>query len=344
MKIVRALSIGSSFVMTLAIPALAGVTVSNPVGSSEVTSPFHLSASAFTCSSQSVAAMGYSFDSSADTTIIRDTSIEASVGSSSGTHTLHVKAWGDKGSSCVTDVVVNVREGATSAAGESIVPSYAVRVSSIQALSNWEKEHDTGGQGSSSGAMQVVSSPSLHGSARQFVTQFSNGGDERYSVAYADDTDSHSFFYDAWVYLTSSSNNIGNIEMDTNQVMPDGKTVILGVQCDGYSGKWSYTVNKGSASHPQPTWISKSGTSCNPRSWSTYTWHHVQAYYSRDDSGWITYHSVWLDGKETSLNETVYGAFDLGWDARINTQFQVDGVGSSGHSTVYLDNLTISRW
>jgi hypothetical protein len=120
--------------------------------------------------------------------------------------------------------------------------------------------------------------------------------------------------------------------------------VLIGVQCDGYSGNWAYTVNKGSASSPKPGWVGKSGTTCNPRNWSQNTWHHVQAYYSRDSSGNITYHSVWLDGAQSNLNVTVFGAASLGWGPVINTQFQVDGLGSSGSPTVYLDSLTISRW
>jgi hypothetical protein len=343
--IIRVLSATSSLLVLLAtVPALAGVTVNNPVDGAQVASPFNLSATAASCSSQSVSAMGYSFDSSSDTTVIQGGSVETSVGTAAGTHTLHVKAWGEKGSACVTDVTVNVQAGPTSVTGDSIIPSNAVAVSNIQAMGNWEMEHDDGGPGSSSGWMQSVNSPSLIGSSRQFVTQYSNGGDERYSVTYSDDTSAHNFFYDAWVYFTSSSNDIGNLEMDTNQVMPDGQTVIFGVQCDGYSGNWAYTANIGTPENPQPKWLSKGGTNCNPRAWKTYTWHHVQAYYSRDDSGWVTYHSVWLDGVESPLNETVNGAFDLGWGPMINTQFQVDGLGSSGHSTVYLDNLTVSRW
>jgi hypothetical protein len=73
-------------------------------------------------------------------------------------------------------------------------------------------------------------------------------------------------------------------------------------------------------------------------------WHHVQASYSRDDAGKITYHSIWFDGAESPLNVTVNGAFDLGWGPMINTQFQVDGLGSSGSTKVYLDSLTVSRW
>jgi hypothetical protein len=343
-SILKKLTLLSSLLAIAAIPALAGVTVNNPANNSQVGSPFPLSASASTCSSQNVSAMGYSFDSSSDTTVIDGTSIDSSVGASAGTHTLHVKAWGDKGSSCVTDITISVTGATTSASESSVIPSDAVSVSNIQAMSGWAAAHDSGGQGSSSGASQIVSSPSHDGSTRRFVTQFSNDGDERYSISFSDDVDSTNFFYDAWVYFTSSASKIANLEMDTNQVMANGETVLIGVQCDGYSGNWAYTVNKGTAKSPKPTWVGKSGTNCNPRAWPQNTWHHVQASFSRDDSGNITYHSVWLDGVESQLNATVYGAAALGWGPVINTQFQVDGLGSSGTTTVYLDNLTISRW
>jgi hypothetical protein len=345
MKFTRVLVVASSFAISAAIPAMAGVTINSPANNADVSSPFTLSASASTCSSQNVASMGYSFDSSSDTTVYNGKqSIDASIASSSGTHTLHVKAWGDQGSSCVTDVVINVGSSSGGDSSDSIIPSDAVQVSSIQALSGWAAEHDDGGPGSSSGSSSIVSSPSLYGSTRRFVTQYSNAGDERYSVSFSDNTGDTSFFYDAWIYLTSSASNIANLEMDVNQVMANGQTVLIGVQCDGYSGEWAYTVNKGSASDPKPSWVGKSGTSCNPRSWSRDTWHHVQAYYTRDDSGYITYHSIWLDGVESSINETVFGAASLGWGPSINTQFQVDGLGSGGTITVYLDSLTVSRW
>jgi hypothetical protein len=338
MKILRATLAVSALFVSLAVPALAGVTVNSPSNSAQVASPFSLSATAFTCASQNVTAMGYSLDNSSDTTIAKGQSIDTSVGSASGAHVLHVKAWGDGGSACVADVSITVSSGG------SIIPESASVVGDLEAMGNWQAQHDDGGPGSSTGYTDIVNSPSLNGSARRFVTDYTNAGDERYAVGFSDDTQATNFFYDAWVYLTSSSSNIANLEFDTNQTMPNGMTVMIGVQCDGYSGKWDYTVNEGGASNPQPHWVGKSGSSCNPRGWSQWTWHHVQAYYSHDDSGWITYHSVWLDGVETELNTTVFGGFDLGWPPLINTQFQVDGLGSGGHTTVYVDNLTISRW
>ena len=72
-------------------------------------------------------------------------------------------------------------------------------------------------------------------------------------------------------------------------------------------------------------------------------WHHVQISYSRNSSGYVTYHSVWLDGSESQINATVPSAFALGWAPVLLTNFQIDGIGS-GSNTVYLDKVTISRW
>ena len=341
MNLFSRLTFGSLILFTLVVPALAGVTVVSPANSATVTSPFNLYASAFTCSSKNVVSMGYSFDSSTDTTAYFQQSIDTSIAASTGTHVLHVKAWG-VGVSCVTDVSITVRSGA--AIDEAEVPSDAKSLSALQALSGWKHEHDAGTPGESSGAMYLVTSPTMYGSARQFVTKFKGNGGERYSLVLSDDVDDQNFFYDGWVYLTSSSRDLANLEFDINQTMPDGQTVLTGVQCSGWSGAWEYTANLGSASNPQPAWVKANGTNCNPRNWSQNTWHHVQASISRDNSGWVTYHSVWLDGVKTPLNATVPGAANLGWGPVIMTQFQVDGVGHSGHVTAFLDGLQISMW
>jgi hypothetical protein len=70
----------------------------------------------------------------------------------------------------------------------------------------------------------------------------------------------------------------------------------------------------------------------------------VQIAYSRDDAGNVTYQSVWLDDVEQDINATVPSSFVLGWGPTLLTNLQVDGLGASGSSTVWLDNLTIYRW
>jgi hypothetical protein len=225
------------------------------------------------------------------------------------------------------------------------IPPNALSVSKIQDLTNWEQAEDTGSGsgGTSTGQMRLTASPSLSGSAREFLTTYTNYGDERYWVSFGADTASNNFLYDGWIYIASPSNDIANLEMDINQVIANGDTVIFGFQCDGYSGTWDYTENAGTAQNYLDTWI-HSGAACNPRNWTTNTWHHVQIQFSRNNSGSVTYQAVWLDGNQQSINATVPSAFALGWSSTLLTNFQVDGLGASGSSNVYLDELTIYRW
>ena len=135
------LSLISSLIVVMAVPALAGVTVNSPYNGAQVGSPFKVSADASTCGSNSVSAIGYSLDSSSDTTIVNGTTVDASVAASAGSHTLHVKAWGKGGGSCVTDVAITVTDSVVSA------PSNTASVSSIQTMGNWKAGNDsaTGG-------------------------------------------------------------------------------------------------------------------------------------------------------------------------------------------------------
>jgi hypothetical protein len=404
--------------ITVVPSTTAGVTVISPIPGATVSSPFSLSATAAVCLSQSVAAMGYSLDSSSATTTVNAQSVQAAVVALAGAHTLHVKAWGNAGSSCVTNVAITTVSGtsATSAtpafspapgtytsaqsvtlsdatAGATIyyttngaapstssarysgaisvgasevieavavvpgltnsglaradytitkpssgpvVPPNATAASDIQLLDTWHFNHDAGTPGTSVGESGLVSTPSLSGNARQFISSYTGSGGEIYSVSYADDTASMNFVYDGWVWIEAGS-TIANLEMDSNQVTANGQTVIYAFQCSGYSNLWEYSGAGGLWEH--------SSQPCNPSKWQTNTWHHIQISYSRDDSGNVIYHSVWLDGGEQPINATVPSSFALGWQVGVvQTQFQLDGLGANGSSTVYLDNLTISRW
>lgn len=350
MNRIVSLLVASSFGLAFTIPAFAGITVTTPYNGQSVSDPFHLVAYSTTCGSGSVVSMGYSFDSSSDTTIFNAQSIDTHISASSGSHTLHIKAWGSGGASCVEDKTIDVTSStsssttsASTSSSSLSVPSSASSVSSIQVLT-WSKSHDTAASGSASGSTDLVTSPSLYGTTRRTITSFSNDGAERYTTVFSDNDTAENFVYDAYVYLTSSSSKLANLEFDINQTMANGQTVLTGIQCDGWTGQWAYNANNGSAGSPRLAWMKKSGTSCNPQKWSQYKWHHVQFSLSRDSSGYITYHSVWLDGVETPLNVKVYGAASLGWGKAINTQFQIDGYGSSGTVTAYIDSLKISMW
>lgn len=320
----------------------SGITVTAPASGAAVGSPFNLVASATTCSAQSVTSIGYSLDSSTDFVVASGNTLNTPVSAQTGTHIVHVKSWGTQAATCDQDVPVAVIDA--SSPEKAVVPSGATVVSNIQARSGWRAAHDpgTGSGSSSSGWMSMVSSPSMSGDARRFSTSFSDNGGESYNVDFANDPNATNFFYDGWVYLTSSASNMANLEMDMYQVMDNGWTVIYGFQCDGYSSTWDYTANRGTPTHPVDEWV-HTGAHCNVQNWARNTWHHVQVSYSRNDDGVVTYHAVWLDGAESQINATAPSAFALGWGQVLLTNFQMDGRGS-GSNSMYLDDLAISRW
>lgn len=223
------------------------------------------------------------------------------------------------------------------------IPSTASMVSGIQLLPTWKYNHDPGTEGSSVGVMSIVSTPSLSGKAAEFATSYLNWGGEIYSRSWGTDPNATNFLYDAEVWIAKGS-QLANLEMDNNQVIPNGDTVIYAFQCAGTSGTWDYSMNAGTRTAPVVKWM-HSSQPCNPAEWTPDMWHHVQIGYSRDSVGNVTYKSVWLDGIEAPINETVPSAFALGWaNGDLLTNFQVDGVGAGGASVLYLDELTFYRW
>jgi len=331
--------------VTAIAPALAQTDVISPTNNEQVSSPFTLNMKASSCSSKPVTAVGYSLDSSSNTSSWPVDYIDGPVGAPSGWHTLHVKAWNGSGGICVTDISVDVSGPvAAAASNSSVIPSSAVKISSIQTLGNWVAVHDGGTPGSSSGTMSLVSSPALTGTSRLFANKFVDFGGERYSVQFADDKTSENFFYDAWVYIAGSSSGFSNLEFDLNQTMSNGETVIMGFQCDTWVQRWDFAVNAGSPTSSKDTW-SHSSAPCDVHNWAPNKWHHLQIYFSHNDSGWVTYHSVWLDGAQQVLNKTAFSGYDLGWGPAVVTNFQIDG-NSSGTTwgNVYLDELMVYRW
>jgi len=231
----------------------------------------------------------------------------------------------------------------TSPKGASI-PANAAHETDLQLSPNWRIKHDPATPGTSTGVMTVVADPSVSGQAQRFDTSFTSGGGELYSNTYAQDPDAKNFVYDAQVWIEAGS-KISNLEMDNNQVIPNGDTVIYAFQCSGNTNTWEYSANVGTPSQPVVKW-QRSTSVCNPSNWTPNAWHHVQIAYSRDDVGNVTYHSVWFDGVESPINQTVNSAFRLGWAAGVLVaNFQVDGIAKNdGSSTLYLDEFTIYRW
>ena len=324
--------------ITVAAAAISDITVTTPSNGATLSSPFTLTASTKTCASKPAVSMGYSIDSG--TAVIEPTSFSAAVSAPSGAHVLHVKCWGQ---GVADQKLLNINVVQPTASKGPTVPSYAYVQQQIDLLPNWRIKHDPATPGTATGSMTLVSDPTLTGQTVKYLTKFTDAGGILYSNTYGHDTDSKNFVYDVHVWLTADS-VLSNLEMDGNQVIRNGDTIIYGFQCSGYSGVWEYTENAGTLEQTKAHWL-KSTAPCNPAKWTRNTWHHIQISVSRDDSGNVTYHSVWFDGQEQPINKTVMSEFSLGWAlGALVANFQVDGLGASGSATIYVDNLKMSRW
>lgn len=317
---------------TAAVPLYTDITVSQPTGFNSLVSGFVATASGTQCKSQPIVAFGWSIDNASNTTSIAGSALISPITAPLGQHLLHVKAWGNAGSACTTDIAINVVPDPA-----TVLPSTVIAVNNIEGLSNWKGEFDTGtGAGTAVGNTALTTTPSLNGTARDFLTTTTNNAGLRYHVSFGSDRNVLNFLYDGWIYLGPGSENIANLELDMNQVIPNGNTVIYGFQCDSWSKTWDYAGYH--------TW-QHSNQPCNLQTWAKNTWHHVQIAYSRDLSGNVTYQAVWLDNVEYDINATAPSSFALGWSGTLITNFQVDGNTSyASDSTFYLDNLTVYRW
>jgi hypothetical protein len=222
------------------------------------------------------------------------------------------------------------------------IPANAISSGPLDGSTKWQWNHDPGTPGSSQGSsVYPISGLAADNVAREFYMTYSAHGGEIYHVSFAIDKIATHFIYDAYVYVVDPS-QLANLEMDMNDVMADGRTVILATQCSTYSKSWEYTLMSNNAFHWHP-----SNIHCDPKTWSAKTWHHIQIASHRDANGNATYDWIGFDGVYTDFqNATGSDARPLGWavgDLLIN--FQIDGANSgSGSNTLYTDKLTVYRW
>lgn len=326
----------------------ANITVASPVNGTSVTSPIWVRAHNVGCDGLAPTAFGYSVDNSG--TLVRGVTsydIDATnVGIASGTHTIHFKAWTSKGICPVVNTTFTVKGGSGSAASGDASASATVTSIPANAINSgnldgkaWISQHDTGTPGSSKGSTVFPANTPSYDSAREFYMTFSGSGGERWHISFANDASPTHFVYDTYIYVTDPS-KLGNVELDMNQVMSNGKTVIYGTQCSTYTKTWEYTYQSGDNFH----WKS-SNIGCNPKSWAANSWHHIQIASHRDSSGNVTYDWVNFDGGHYVFkNATVNSAKSLGWaKGTLLINYQLDGAGS-GSITSYIHNMTIYRW
>jgi hypothetical protein len=356
----------------VALTVGGGVVVSTPSNGATVSSPFNLQAQATTCGGQSTASMAYSLDSNPDNLFQGATSIDTSVTASSGAHILRVKAWGNSGAFCETDLDITV-SGGGGGGGGLIPPGNAQSApADIETLGDytggyaacppgsvgsghagatgtnfqlWLTEPDCGTVGNKTGSTSLVAGTSLPGTppdtndnGRVYSMTYSQaGGGVRWSNHIQDDRSSTHFQYDIWLYMDSA--NFGqtmNMELDINQAFtsPDPTALyIFAVQCNLDKGVWQISA---------PGWVN-TDQACT-RSQFPAGWHHVQIQEHRGPNigtDGITYDEVAVDGTILALTCnasqgkaacTATPHSDQWSDGAILPNFQLDGHNSGGGS------------
>jgi hypothetical protein len=333
--------------LMLSTPAhAANITIASPVNGTTVTSPIWVRAHNVGCDGLAPTAFGFSIDNSGTlyAGVTRYDVDSTKVGIASGTHTIHFKSWTSNGICPIVSTTFNVSGGSTSSSSVSSgtitsIPSYAVSSLNLDGK-YWAYEQDAGVPGSARGSTAYPATTPLYDDARKFYMTYSKHGGVRWHVSFAKDAAATHFIYDTYVYLVDPA-QVANLELDMNQVMSNGKTVIFGTQCSSYTKTWEYTYVSGGAH-----WKS-SNVPCNPKNWAAKTWHHVQIASHRNSSGYVTYDWVNVDGAHHAFsNATVYSGEYLGWahgDLLIN--FQMDGANyTSGSITAYIHKMTVFRW
>src|ERR1700730_13421657 len=116
----------------------------------------------------------------------------------------------------------------------AVIPPDAIGSGILDGVRAWEWNHDP----YTTGGAQPTSNYPIYPdgrqgyAGRQFVTYYAGGpyAGALWHLSFGRDSRSHHFAYTAKVYLVDPS-HVSNVEMDVNQGVNDGLTVILGLQC-----------------------------------------------------------------------------------------------------------------
>lgn len=321
-----------------------GITIASPIPGSNDPSRVWIRAHNVGCNGLAPIFFGYSLDSSGYTNRgVTSYDIDTTTPVGAGTHTVHFKSWTQAGLCPVVDSTFSVGGsggGAPTGGPSGSIPYNAAVSAGLETSGNWEHNHDGGTGGWAKGSTVAPAYSPSGDEGREFYMLYSHYGGERYHLSFGNDPYATHFVYDAYVYVEDPE-NVQNIEMDMNQVMANGATVIYGAQCATASHSWEFTTLWGSNPHWNP-----SNIPCNPASWSANSWHHVQIASHRDDSGMVTYDWVNLDGVQSYFSHaTGWSVRNLGWergDLLIN--FQLDGREGNGSITAFAHQINIYRW
>jgi hypothetical protein len=323
------------------------VTVASPVNGTQVSSPVWVRAHNIGCEGVPPSAFGYSIDNSS--AVVRgETPYDIDVvhqAIAAGTHIIHFKSWTARGACPVVNTQFTVGSGSNTPPPAQLsggIATNAISSGDLDPKEPWGMIHDGGTPGSARGSTVYPATTPVYDDARKFFMTYTDRGGERWHRFVATDRTSTHFVVDTYVFLPNPS-QVMNLEIDVDQTMANGETVLLATQCAGIDGvgRWEAGYTSGRYDH---WWAS--GPACNPRSWKANVWHHIQIGMHRDASGVVTHDWVTFDGAYHAWGYTHLAAHFLGWAPGVtNIQYQIEGANkTSGSITTFLHKLTVYRW
>lgn len=328
------------------------LTVNEPLSGKTYTSPVTVSATESSPSGPS------GWDVYFDSVLVvhnTDTSgrLDTTFTSSTGSHTVVVKAWDNSGAntSATETITVNTSSLPTP-------PGTAIDYPNLQNTAgnpgSW-KICDASCSGSTTtgtdGFKFLVSSPSLSGSGMELWSEATAAGEwntllyRHLGCPSVGCTSVSNFLEDMWFYIPSSSTALQATEYDPG-VYDGSYKSFASMQCDSSSGDWRFWNSAGN------TWTVKTSTGgtlpiykCSILS-QTNSWHHYQLYVTMNfTSHTITYETFVIDGVTVYSDlANTYGALAQTGTPTINIEQQLDNHTANVTDSEYLDNYNYWIW
>lgn len=339
---------------TLALPAVAGVSVSSPTSGATSGSPVHFVASATSSCSKGVAAMGIYTAPGVLAYKVNGASLNTSLNMSNGTYNVVVQDWDNCGSFAKAPLTLTVN-GSTGGGGKVFAnlqksggwTGYALLPPSFGICGGCTP----GGSNVSWSWNQGVSSPSVDGISTKaaynggytqwadilwnnhLIGDFSSQGLPDTSKTLAPSL--HNFTYDVYFWVGNVSVSQA-LEFDINQFV-NGKSYIWGHECRIAGGhQWDTWSNPGQHWVPSVD-VNGKAVACNPVS---NAWNHVTINVQRTSDGHLLFHTITLNGQTATLNRYDTPT-NTNWYG-ITVNYQMDSDYYKTPYPVYLDKFTFT--
>jgi hypothetical protein len=336
----------------LALPAVAGVTVTSPSNGANVGTSVHFVASSSSPScAKGVSAMGIYTSPGVLAYVVNGAKLDTSLTLASGTRYPVVQEWDNCNSSSKVQLTLNVGGTPTNygSGGKTfynlqhsngwtgyalLPPNFPIcstcSANGTQAKWSWSPNV-------TSPSMDGMTTKTTYGGGttqwgdilwnNHLIGDFSSQGLPDFSKTLAPSL--HNFTYDVYFWIGNASDSQG-LEFDINQFV-NGKSYIWGHECRVDGGHEWDTWNNG-----QQKWV-PSGIPCNPKS---NAWNHLTIQVQRTSDNHLLFKSITLNGYTGTLNR-YDSPTPTNWYG-ITVNYQIDSDYYKTPYSVYIDKFTFS--